>query len=224
MAMARSLKNRPFALRIAVFTGCAVLMLHAAFFTLVLAVSLLYTVVNLPITGIMLYRRIFYGHKPLQRIYLPLEEIPRAAPRMVVKVEDYRFYEHQGIDLDALKRAYRVNRKSGSIRQGGSTITMQLARTLFLVPVKSYARKYAEVLIALCLETAMDKRRILELYLNYAEWGEGIFGMQAASLQYYGTGVQSLSADRMRRLVTILANPLDYGVNDFWSNRHLARR
>lgn len=223
-SMARLLRRKSLALRVLVFAGWAVFMIHALFFALILAISLLYTVVNPPFTTLMLYRRLFQGHAPVEREFVALEEIPRAAPRMVVQVEDYRFHDHHGVDLEALRRAYQVNRKFGYARQGGSTITMQLARTLFLVPVKSYARKYVEVLIALGLETVMDKQRILELYLNYAEWGRGVFGIQAASHRYYGTGVQSLSMDRIRRLVTILANPLDYGVNDFWNNRHLARR
>ncbi len=222
--MARALGIERLPVKILVFTGWTVFMLHALFFAMILAVSLLYNVVNPPFTTLMIYRRYFQGHAPLQREFVHLEEIPQAAFRMVVKVEDYRFYEHHGVDLEALRRAYQVNRKFGYARQGGSTITMQLARTLFLVPAKTYVRKYMEVLIALGLEAAIDKQRILELYLNYAEWGRGIFGIQAAARHYYGAGVQSLGTDRIRRLVTILANPLDYGVNDFWNNQHLAGR
>lgn len=223
-AIANLLGCRKWYARAAVYVAWSLFMLHALFFICVLAAALIFSVINPPFTSLIAYRRIFQGHAPIQRQFVPLEQVPVKARRMVVLVEDYRFYEHHGIDLAALHHAFKVNRRYGYTRLGGSTITMQVSRTLFLLPVKSYVRKYAEIMIALGLETVMSKHRILELYFNYAEWGVGVFGIQAAAMHYYGTDVQNLSTDRLRRLVTILANPIDYTVNNFKKHKRLAFR
>jgi monofunctional biosynthetic peptidoglycan transglycosylase len=143
---------------------------------------------------------------------------------MVVQVEDYKFYKHGGIDVQALINAYKSNRRLGSVRYGGSTISMQLARTLYLVPKQSYLRKYLEILIALEMDLIMKKNRILELYMNYCEWGKGVYGIGAAAAHHYDRKVEDLSTDQCRRLATILASPLRYGVNDFENRKSLRRR
>jgi len=200
------------------------LYIHAAFFGIILVFCILYNFVNPPFASLMIYRRLVDEQpvKPLQ--YVPFNQIPYKLKRMVVKVEDYKFYQHWGIDIPALLEAYKNNSKVGYTKYGGSTITMQVARTLFLIPDKSYIRKYAEIIIALEMELIMKKERILELYLNYVEWGEGIFGIGAASSYYYGKKLSSLSDDQLRRLATILPNPIKYGVSDFWKNRSMRKR
>jgi monofunctional biosynthetic peptidoglycan transglycosylase len=143
---------------------------------------------------------------------------------MAVRVEDGTFYEHHGIVPAAIKHAYQLNKGFGEPVYGGSTITMQTARTIFLVPEKSYLRKYLEVIIALEMEAVLGKDRILELYFNYAEWGKGIFGIEAASRSHYKTGVVSLSRDQAIRLVTLLSSPIRYTPYDFGRNGILQSR
>lgn len=196
--------------KIASRAAFAVLALHLVFIQVTVPVILLYRFVNPPVTGIMLYRAIGFGWKNKAPSYLPLGKIPSAAKRMVLKVEDGTFYKHHGVLLSAMKNAWLVNKQIGKPVYGGSTITMQTARTVFLAPVKSYLRKYLEVIIALEMEALLGKDRIFEIYLNYAEWGKGIYGINAASLYHYGRGVWKLSTDETIRLVTLLSSPVKY--------------
>ena len=106
----------------------------------------------------------------------------------MIRLEDYRFYSHHGVDLGAIRDAWMINSSIGRTAVGGSTIPMQLARNLFLTPRKTYLRKYVEALIALEMSLVLPKDRILELYLNVIEWGKGIFGIGAASAYYFKTG------------------------------------
>jgi monofunctional biosynthetic peptidoglycan transglycosylase len=204
--------------------GKLILYAHGTFFFLVLVFSILYAHLNPPVTSLMLYRVLFSGVRRVEVRYTPLDQIPRKMQRMVVHVEDYKFYKHGGIDVHALINAYKLNRRLGSVRYGGSTISMQLARTLFLVPKQSYVRKYLEILIALEMDLILKKNRILELYLNYCEWGRGVYGIGAAAAHYYDRNVQDLSTDQCRRLATILASPLRYGVHDFENRKSLRKR
>ena len=192
------------------YTALFILYLHLAFIQVTLPVIFCYRYVNPPITGIMVYRSVLYKW-PLTKIrYVPLKQIPYKTRNMIIKVEDGSFYEHHGIILAALKNAWEINKGLGEPVYGGSTITMQTARTLFLVPEKRYVRKYLEMIIALELEQILGKDRIFELYLNYAEWGKGIFGIQAASVYHYGRSVSKLSTDESVRLVTLLSSPIKY--------------
>jgi monofunctional biosynthetic peptidoglycan transglycosylase len=129
---------------------------------------------------------------------------------MIIRVEDGSFFTHHGVLLSAFKNAWQLNKRFGKPVYGGSTITMQTARTLFLNPEKSYLRKYLEILIALEMELILGKDRIFELYLNYAEWGKGIFGIEAASRHHYKKSVLGLSTDQAIRLVTLLSSPIKY--------------
>ena len=151
-----------------------------------------------------------------------LRSVPVWLRSMLVSVEDYRFYEHHGFDLEAIKRAYEIDRRLGEPMYGGSTLTMQVARTLFLVPAKSYFRKYLEVIVTAELETILDKRRILELYFGYAEWGKGLFGIDATARHWYGKSVRGLDRDEGARLVAILSSPIKYRPN--WFGRSLILR
>ncbi len=178
--------------------------------TITSGLLVLYIFANPPTTGIRVYRAIGYGWTLKKRRNLKLLEVPKLARSMIIRVEDGAFYSHRGVQLSALKNAKRLNEQIGRTVYGGSTITMQTARTLFLVPEKSYVRKYLEIIIALEMEVILSKNRIFELYLNNAEWGKGVFGIEAASRHYYGRGIRNITKDEMMRLVTLLSSPIKY--------------
>jgi monofunctional biosynthetic peptidoglycan transglycosylase len=171
----------------------------------------IYRFVDPPVTVLMAYRRWSFGWKLAAPKPLRLPKVPRYVRSMLVAIEDDKFYLHHGIDMEAFARAREINKRVGRPLYGGSTLTMQVARTLFLVPEKSYVRKYFEVLTALELEALLPKNRILELYFGYAEWGKGIFGIESASRKWYGRGISSLSRDEAARLIALLSSPVKYG-------------
>jgi len=146
----------------------------------------------------------------LQQKWLPYERISKNLKRAIIAAEDANFSDHDGIDWNALEKAYEKNSKRGRVVSGGSTITQQLAKNLFLSSQKSYIRKGEELIITLMLEAVMDKERIFEIYLNVVEWGNGVFGAEAASRHYYGISASSLSADQAARLAVMLPNPRYY--------------
>ena len=187
-----------------------VLYLHLAFMQLTIPVIFAYRFVNPPVTGIMAYRAVFYRWPREKLRFLPIKKVPLQTRRMILKVEDGTFYTHHGILPAALKNAWRLNRSLGMPLYGGSTITMQTARTLFLYPEKSYLRKYLEMILAVEMERILGKDRIFELYLNYAEWGKGVYGIEAAARHHYGRSVTRLSTDQAIRLVTLLSSPIKY--------------
>jgi len=133
--------------------------------------------------------------------------------RAVIAAEDANFTAHDGVDWDAIERAYEQNRRRGRVVRGGSTITMQLAKNLFLSGERSYLRKGQELVIAYMIETVMTKRRILELYLNVAEWGVGVFGAQAAARHYFGVSALQLGPWEAARMAAMLPRPRYYDVN-----------
>jgi monofunctional biosynthetic peptidoglycan transglycosylase len=139
----------------------------------------------------------------------PLARISPLLQRAVVHAEDARFFEHEGVDWEAVKKTAEQDWKSRSLRRGGSTITQQLAKNLYLSPRRSPIRKLRELLIAWRLEAALDKERILEIYLNIAEWGDGVFGAEAAARRWYGRSAARLTADQAARLAVALPNPFD---------------
>jgi monofunctional biosynthetic peptidoglycan transglycosylase len=202
----------------------AVYLFHILFAIAVLMFCAFYAVLNPEIGTLMLYRKInnHYRIKPIT--FISLKKIPRPIVTMVIAAEDYRFYEHWGIDIDGIKEALFTKDNLEKKYIGGSTITQQLARTLFLVPNKSFTRKYFEILIAIEMDALMKKDRILELYLNTIEWGKGIFGIENAALHYYKKSVDELSLDEMIRLVTIMPSPLKYNPDNFNSLRSLSHR
>jgi len=187
-----------------------VLLVHIGYIVLTSSFIFAYKFVNPPFTILMPYRAIGYGWKLQEPIPIALKKVPLYVRSMLIAVEDGKFYSHFGIDFEAFKRAKEINEKVGKPLYGGSTLTMQVARTLFLVPEKSYIRKYFEVITALELELILSKDRILELYFGYAEWGKGIFGIEAASRHYYGTGVASISRDQAAKLIALLSSPIRY--------------
>ncbi len=180
--------------------------------------------INPGATSLMLYRKYLYHWNLQPPRYIPLVKIPKSVQTMTIKVEDGDFYNHHGIIPAAIKNAWQLNKQFGEPIYGGSTITMQTARTIFLVPEKSYFRKYLEAIIALEMEAILGKNRILELYFNYAEWGKGIFGIETACRFYYKTGVRSINTDQAIRLVTLLSSPIRYGPYSFQRNGILRSR
>ncbi len=133
--------------------------------------------------------------------------------RAVIAAEDMKFVDHEGFDWDGIQRALEKNQKRGKAVAGGSTISQQLAKNLFLSGERSYWRKGQEAIITLMLETTLDKRRILELYLNVAEWGEGVFGCEAAARHYFNVSASQLSAEQSARLAAMLPRPRFYDRN-----------
>ncbi len=133
--------------------------------------------------------------------------------RAVIVAEDAKFSEHDGFDWEGIQKALEKNQRRGRVVAGGSTISQQLAKNLFLSGEKSLWRKGEEAVITWMLETLMDKERILEIYLNVAEWGDGVFGAEAAARHYYGVGAAGLNAEQAAHLAAMLPRPLYYERN-----------
>jgi monofunctional glycosyltransferase len=131
--------------------------------------------------------------------------------RAVVVAEDAKFMTHGGFDWDGIQKAYEKNLREGEIVAGGSTITQQLAKNLFFSGERAWWRKAQEAVVAVMLETIMSKRRILEIYLNVIEWGDGVFGAEAAARYHYGTSAANLGAEQAARLAAIVPSPRRYG-------------
>jgi monofunctional glycosyltransferase len=149
----------------------------------------------------------------LKHHWVAYERISPALKRAVVAAEDARFSEHEGFDWEAIEKALEKNRKKGKVVAGASTISQQLAKNLFLSADRTPWRKGQEALITVMIEQLMDKRRILELYLNVIEWGDGVFGAEAAARHYYGTSAAALGPEAAARLAAIVPNPRFYDRN-----------
>jgi monofunctional biosynthetic peptidoglycan transglycosylase len=145
--------------------------------------------------------------------FVPYSRISMQLKRAMIAAEDARFVDHEGFDWEGIQRAIEKNERRGRIVAGGSTITQQLAKNLFLSPAKSYLRKAEEALITVMLESMLDKQRIFELYLNVIEWGTGVFGAEAAARRYFGVSAGQLSADQAARLAAMAPNPRFYERN-----------
>ena len=158
----------------------------------------------------------------LRHSWVPYERISTSLKRAVVVAEDAKFSDHEGFDWEAIEKAREKNRKKGRIVAGGSTISQQLAKNLFLSAERSALRKGQEALITVMIEHVMDKRRILEIYLNVIEWGDGVFGAEAAARHYYAVGANGLSAEQSARLAAMVPNPRFYDRNR--GTAYLARR
>lgn len=146
----------------------------------------------------------------LRKQWVPYERISPHLKRAIIAAEDSRFLEHEGFDFDAIQKAYEKNLRKGRLVAGGSTISQQLAKNLFLSDERTPWRKIEEALITLMLENIMSKRRIMEIYLNVIEWGEGVFGAEAAIRHYYGISSSSLSSEQAARLAAMVPNPRFY--------------
>jgi monofunctional glycosyltransferase len=213
-----------FALHVARAALVWILAITLCYLTAAALLISVYRWVDPPVTVLMAYRSWRFGWKIEGPKPLRLAKVPRYVRSMLVSIEDYKFYEHHGIDLEAFERAREINKRLGKPLYGGSTLTMQVARTLFLVPEKSYVRKYLEVLTAFELEALLSKTRILELYFGYAEWGKGIFGIESASHKWYGRDISAISRDEAARLIALLSSPIKYGPDTIRKSRILSER
>lgn len=150
----------------------------------------------------------------LNYTWVPYEKISPNLARAVVASEDARFLEHDGVEWEAIEKAYEYNQqqleRGRTKMRGGSTITQQVAKNLFLSGSRSYVRKGQELVLTYMIEHVMSKKRILEIYLNIAEWGVGVFGAQAAAEHYYRGDASGLSAQQSARLAAMLPNPRYY--------------
>jgi monofunctional biosynthetic peptidoglycan transglycosylase len=142
--------------------------------------------------------------------WTPYERISAQLKRAVVASEDAKFVDHEGFDWEAISKAIEKNERKGKVVSGASTISQQLAKNLFLSGTRSWVRKGEEAAITWMLETALSKRRILELYLNYAEWGEGVFGAEAAARYHFGVSAAALGPEQAAFLAAILPSPRRY--------------
>jgi monofunctional biosynthetic peptidoglycan transglycosylase len=147
----------------------------------------------------------------LRHQWVPYQRISVHLKRAVVAAEDAKFATHNGFDWDGIQKAYEKNLREGEIVAGGSTITQQLAKNLFFSGERAWWRKAQEAVVAVMLETVMSKRRILEIYLNVIEWGDGVFGAEAAARYHYGTTAAALSPEQAARLAAVVPSPRRYG-------------
>lgn len=160
----------------------------------------------------------------LKHQWVDYHQISTHLKRAVVASEDDRFMEHHGFDLRGIKQALKKNQRKGKSVAGGSTITQQLAKNLFLSPSRSYIRKAQEAVIAAMIELLWDKRRILEVYLNMVEWGDGVFGAEAAARHYYRTSAANLGPTQAAHIAVMLPNPRRYEkFYPEWVARHSRR-
>ncbi|MGE5094913.1 MAG: monofunctional biosynthetic peptidoglycan transglycosylase [Betaproteobacteria bacterium] len=146
----------------------------------------------------------------LQYKWVPYDRISVHLKRAVVAAEDAKFVDHEGFDWEAIEKAREKNERKGRVVAGGSTISQQLAKNLFLSGERNLWRKGQEALITVMIEHVLDKRRILEIYLNVIEWGEGVFGAEAAARHYYGTSAAALGPEAAARLAAMVPNPRFY--------------
>ena len=146
----------------------------------------------------------------LKHKWVPYGNISNHLKRALIAAEDARFVDHEGFDWEGIAKAYQKNMKKGRVVAGGSTISQQLAKNLFLSTKRTPWRKGEEVLITLMLESVMDKRRIFEIYLNVIEWGDGVFGAEAAARHYFGVRASQLTAEQAARLAAMVPNPRYY--------------
>jgi monofunctional glycosyltransferase len=146
----------------------------------------------------------------LDRRWVPYERISNNLKRAVVAAEDAKFLDHEGFDWEAIQKALERNEKRGRIVGGASTISQQLAKNMFLSGERSWLRKGQEAIITWMMERTLSKRRILELYLNVAEWGDGIFGAEAAARHHFGVPASALTREQAAWLAVILPSPRRY--------------
>jgi len=177
-------------------------------------------------TALMEYRERASKEKGRKyKIYQSWVSFSKISPYLIKAVliaEDDKFWKHEGFDYEAIQKALERDIKAKKFKFGGSTITQQLARNLYLSPEKSLIRKISEAIITWRMEQVLSKKRILEIYLNVAEWGDGIFGVEAASRHYYGKPSSELNPEEAARLASVLPNPRKY--NPVGDQRYVTNR
>ncbi len=185
------------------------------FFVVSVLWVLAYRVVNPPITLLMIGNS--FGGRSTTKEWVPLDDMAPDLPASAIAAEDGKFCFHHGFDMEAIHKAMQANERGKTLR-GGSTISQQTAKNVFLWPQRSWLRKGFESWFTVLIEHLWSKHRIMEVYLNVAEWGPGIYGASSAADYYFGVGVDELSRTQAARLVSILPSPLK------WSPVRLSRR
>jgi len=168
------------------------------------------------------WRREGISDKKIEQRWVPLRKVSQNLIKAVLIGEDDKFWHHEGFDYKAIERALEKNILAKKFKMGGSTISQQLAKNLYLSPSKNPVRKIKEAILTWRLEKTLSKRRILELYINIAEWGDGIFGIGEAARHYYGVTPAKLSASEASKLAAILPNPIVFsptGSSSYVRNR-----
>lgn len=158
----------------------------------------------------------------VNRVWVPLSRISPFLQKAVIIAEDDKFWSHEGFDFEAMKEAIEKDIKKRKFKFGGSTISQQVVKNLYLSPSKSITRKLKEAILAWRIERSLTKRQILELYLNFAEWGTGIFGAEAAARHYFGKPASALDPEESARLAAVLPNP--HRMNPVGGSRYVERR
>ncbi|MEO8680595.1 MAG: monofunctional biosynthetic peptidoglycan transglycosylase [Vicinamibacterales bacterium] len=146
----------------------------------------------------------------IRQKWVPYKQISSNLKRAVIVTEDAAFFDHDGIDINEIKASFEKNWDEGQFLRGASTITQQLAKNLYLSPSRNPMRKVKELLITRRLEAALTKQRIFEIYLNSIEWGDGIFGCEAAARAYFGESCASLSPDQAALMAGAIINPREH--------------
>lgn len=158
----------------------------------------------------------------IRQKWTPLKKISRYLVKAVLIAEDDKFYQHEGFDFEAMEKAIEKDLKHKKFKFGGSTISQQLAKNLYLSSSKNPLRKLREAILTWRIEKTLSKKRILELYLNVAEWGEGIYGIGAASSHYFGKSPADLTPEEAARLAAVLPGPRKF--NPVGSSRYVEKR
>ncbi|MDP3660687.1 monofunctional biosynthetic peptidoglycan transglycosylase [Phenylobacterium sp.] len=171
-------------------------------------VTAVYRFVPPPITYLMIERTV--DGRGFDRRWRPLERISPALVRAVIAAEDAHFCDHHGFDFAAMERAMKNNERRPNKIRGGSTISQQTAKNVFLWPQRSYVRKGLEAYFTVLIEFLWGKPRIMEVYLNSIEWGPGVYGAEAAARRNFGVGADKLSQAQAARLAAILPSPLKW--------------
>ena len=185
----------------------------AAYIGLSVLLTLLYKVVNPPITFLMVQRCVQQAFDDkrevrLKKQWVDFEEISPNMVKAVMAAEDNRFKKHNGFDFEQIRRAAEDAKRTGKKPRGASTISQQTAKNVFLCNARNYLRKGLEVYQTVLIEAFWSKKRIMEVYLNVIEFGDGIYGVEAASQYYFGHSANSLSKREAALLASVLPNPL----------------
>ncbi|HEY9217678.1 MAG TPA: monofunctional biosynthetic peptidoglycan transglycosylase, partial [Phenylobacterium sp.] len=173
-----------------------------------IAMVAIYRFVPPPLTYLMVQRS-FEG-RGFSRDWTPLEKISPRLVRAVIAAEDARFCEHDGFDVEAIQKAMKSNKRQPNRIRGGSTISQQTAKNVFLWPQRSWVRKGLEAYFTVLIEVGWSKARIMEVYLNSIEFGPGVYGAEAAARKFFGVSAADLSATQAARLAAVLPNPLEW--------------
>lgn len=182
------------------------------FFIISIGLTIIYRFVPVPITPLMVIRLVeqtFDSEKKvrLYKDWVPMSEISRHAPQAVFAAEDQKFLTHKGFDFEAMEKAWENNKKGKRIK-GASTITQQTVKNVFLWPSRSYLRKGLEAYFTVLVELLWPKERIMEVYLNVIEMGDGIYGIEAASQAYYNKPAAKLNRNQAAMIAAVLPNPI----------------